>query len=381
MPAIALPSPTCSAGVDYADRIPFDFGVGYVNPETVPVEALADLAGAAIRGLGDDLARYPARRGWEPLRAVAARLRERRGEPAPELDSIVLANGALGAIALATAALTEAGDTVLVEEWTYNVAMTLFRQRGLRLRPVAMDAEGLLPDALDAACAQTAGRAVLYTIPTFHNPTGIVMPLARRREIAAIARAHEIAILEDDCYGDLRIDGADVPSLWSLAPERTALIGSFSKILSPALRLGFVVAPEGTVDDLLARKLDGGTDQLASAIAAEFLARHGDAHLVAIRARLRARRDHFITALRERLPRAMLQRVPEGGLYAWVRLPDDTGSGALLAALAADGVAFFATTQCRADRADGPFVRFAYAWPSPDETERGLDRLAEVLSR
>src|SRR5439155_12412142 len=188
-----------------------------------------------------------------------AELRARRGEPRPDVAAIVVTNGSLGAIQLAADALTAPGDAVLVEEWTYNVGMTVFRQRGLDVVPVPMDEDGLLPDALASACerAQRDGRrAVLYTIPAFHNPTGITCSLERRRELVAVAEERDIAILEDDCYGDLRLEGDDVPTVWSLAPERTALIGSLSKILAPAVRLGYVIPPEGTVGEALARKLD-----------------------------------------------------------------------------------------------------------------------------
>jgi 2-aminoadipate transaminase len=380
--ALVVPSPTGTVSGDYVDRIPYDFGVGYINPATLPVADLAGIAGSVIRDLGDELARYPARRGWEPLRAAVGEIRSRRDEPRPDLDSIVLANGSLGAIALATDVLAARGDAVLVEEWTYNVAMTVFRHRGIEIVPVAIDEDGLIPEALADACerAQQGGRrALLYTIPTFHNPTGITMPLERRRAIVDLARERDIAIVEDDCYGDLRYEGDHVPSLWSLAPERTALVGSLSKVLAPALRLGYVIAPEDTVPEFLARKLDGGTDLLASAVAGAFFAREGHTHLSGLLDGLRDKRDVFVEALGEHCPGASVVHVPEGGFYLWLRFAPDVSSAELLERALGGGVTFFSAPMCRADMADGAFGRFSFAWASQSAVEEGLSRLGALL--
>jgi 2-aminoadipate transaminase len=379
---LVIPSPTGAAGADYGNRLPYDFGVGYINPATLPVSDLEALAGEVVRELDDELARYPARRGWEPLRASVCDLRSRRGEPRPELDSIVLTNGSLGAIQLAIEAFASSGDVVVVEEWTYNVAMTVFRHRELEIVPVPIDADGPIPEALAQACgdAQAAGRrVVLYTIPTFHNPTGITVSAARRAAIVAVARERDIGILEDDCYGDLRLDGEQVPSIWSMAPERTVLIGSLSKILAPALRLGYVIVPEGTVGEFLARKLDGGTDLLSAAVAATFLDRHADEHLARLLSGLRRKRDQFLDALRTHCPDFVVERVPAGGLYVWARLPQGVSSARLLAAAEAHGVTFFPTPMCRADRRDGEFARFSFPWASAREVEEGLARLASLV--
>lgn len=382
MSPLVVPSPTGTVASDYHDRIPHDFGVGYINPATLPVAHLAGIAGSVIRDLGDELARYPARRGWEPLRAAVCEIRSRRHERRPDIDSIVLANGSLGALALATDVLAARGDAVLVEEWTYNVAMTLFRHRGLEIVPVPTDEGGLMPDALGAACerAQQHGRRVLlYTIPTFHNPTGITMTVERRRAIVELARERDIAIVEDDCYGDLRFEGDHVPSIWSIAPERTVLIGSLSKVLSPSLRLGYAIVPEGTVGEFLARKLDGGTDLLASALAGAFFVDDGHDHLSGLLEGLLDKRDGFIEALGAHCPGASLVRVPEGGFYLWLRFAPSVSSAELLELALGRGVTFFSTSMCRADRADGAFGRFSFAWASQSEVEEGLSRVNALL--
>ncbi len=382
MSTLVVPSPTGTVASDYDDRIPYDFGVGYINPETLPFARLADIAGSVISDLGDELARYPARRGWEPLRTAVGEIRSRRHEPRPDIDAVVLANGSLGAIALATDVLAVRGDAVLVEEWTYNVAMTLFRHRGLEIVPVPTDQGGLVPEALEEVCAgaqQRGRRVLLYTIPTFHNPTGITMTAERRRAIVDVARERDIAIVEDDCYGDLRFEGNHVPSIWSLAPERTVLIGSLSKVLSPALRLGYLIAPADTVGEFLARKLDGGTDMLASALAGAFFVDAGHDHLSGLLEGLLDKRDGFIEAVGAHCPGASVVRVPEGGFYLWLRFAQSVSSAELLELALDRGVNFFSTPMCRADMADGAFGRFSFAWASQSEVEEGLSRLGALL--
>src|SRR5918996_1548857 len=189
----------------------FDFGAGKPDPGSFPKEALAEAARRVIEREGPSLATYPGALGYERLRQLAVRRFERSHGVNLPLPNVVTTNGSMQAIILATQAFCPSGETVLVEEYCYSGTLGVLRQYGARVEGVALDADGMLPEALDAALDRNTreGRKVgfVYSIATHQNPTGAIMPEPRRRQIVEICARHDVLLVEDDCYADVVFDG------------------------------------------------------------------------------------------------------------------------------------------------------------------------------
>ncbi|MEU7603105.1 PLP-dependent aminotransferase family protein, partial [Streptomyces sp. NPDC041003] len=285
---------------------------------------------------------------------------------------------------LITAALIEPGDVVLVENPTYLAALQCFRLAGARVVAVPCDGEGIVPEALAELVARERPK-LLYTVPTFQNPTGRTLPAARRAEVARTAARLGLWLVEDDPYGELRYEGADVPWLAAHpgAEDRTALLGSFSKIMAPGLRLGWLRAPaalrRAAVVAKQAADLHTSTvDQLA---AAHYLATADlDAHIATVRAAYRARRDALQRALSRTLPADCDWNLPEGGMFVWARLPENHDATDLLKTAVTHGVAFVPGAPFHATTPDPRTLRLAFTTHTPTEITEGVARLGRALA-
>jgi DNA-binding transcriptional MocR family regulator len=288
---------------------------------------------------------------------------------------VLLSNGSLQGFVFLAERLAP-GRRVLVEHPTYDRPLKILRRLGAEIVAVAMDDEGLDPDALEAALGDGEPPAFLYTIPTFQNPSGRTLSTERRRRVAELAAEHDLLVLEDDPYGLIRFEGDDQPSLFELTGGRTAYSSSFSKTIAPGLRVGWFV-----FDAELTRELEAAaTDTyitpvlLGQAAVYEFVSRGSfEPNLERVNGLLKARRDAMMSALERHLPQARWSR-PDGGYFTWLELPDGTDAGELLRR--AEGVTAVPGTDF-----GGPpdSLRLAYSFVSTDEIETGVERLAAAL--
>ena len=308
----------------------YDFGSGCTNPETFPTAELAEAAVKAIPGVGEAFTRYPGDQGHLGLREVmAARESDREGVPVSPED-IALMNGSMQGVTLVAEALAGgAGENVVVcEELTYSGTIGAYRRLGVRLEGVALDEEGMRADALDARLhelerAGTPARFV-YTLPTYQNPTGSVMPRARRLELIEVTRRHGVPLVEDNCYGDVHFEGPKAPALYALDPEADHIyICSLSKILGPGVRMGYVLARPPMLQRLLDRRYDGGNSLLAASVLAEYFRDRLWKHCERTNAALKQKRDAVLAGLQESVGDICTWSRPVGGLFVWVRLPGD----------------------------------------------------------
>jgi 2-aminoadipate transaminase len=223
-------------------------------------------------------------------------------------------------------------------------------------------------------------------VPTFHNPAGVTLTLARRRTLVELARRYETVLLEDDAYSELRYDGDPLPSLYSLDPEGAVFqVRTFSKILAAGLRLGYLVAPRALLPRLLQLKVDVGTSPFACHLAAAFA---GDssgqlerlaAHIDELRAIYRTRRDAMLGALAEYAPPDVSWTHPQGGFFTWLTLPEGLDAGALLPQATAAGVSYIPGASYFA-RGDGARqLRLAFSFLPPDELVEGVRRLCRTI--
>ncbi len=346
------------------------FARGVPAPECLDEAELADCAREVVARDGKTILSYGAGNGYAPLREVIG---EWHGVPASQ---VLLTNGGLQGFVLLVQFLAR-GKSVFVELPTYDRPLKILNEVGSPIVTMAMDDDGLIPAALDSALKANPAPAFVYTIPTFQNPSGRTVPEGRRREIVALAQAAGVTLLEDDPYGRIRFEGSAPPSMYELAPESVIYTSSFSKTISPGLRVGWYILPEN-----LARALTEVANstyitpvQISEAVVYEFIRRgRYEPNLVRVNGLLKARRDAMLTALDKHMGGSTWSR-PEGGYFIWLELPEGTNAKEVLDR--AEGVTAVLGTDF-----GGPAnsIRLAYSFVSPDEIDEGVQRLAAAIA-
>jgi 2-aminoadipate transaminase len=356
------------------------FAGGLPAPELFDAAGLREAYAAVLAdGRAGRSLQYSTTEGDPELRAAIAARLTARGLPTAARE-VLITSGSQQALTLAAAVLIEPGDRVLVEEPSYLAALQAFALAGAVVVPVACDGDGLDPDAVALAAAEHGAR-VLYTIPTFHNPTGRTLPLERRRALAAVAERCRLWLIEDDPYGELRYRGEPLPSLATLAEDRTLALSTLSKVAAPGLRIGWVRAPEALRRSLVVAKqaADLHSSTVDQAAAAQWLAEVDlDAHLGRLRAEYGRRRDALLDGLAEALPGGSTHNHPEGGMFVWARLPDGWDAEPLLRRALARDVAFVPGYPFFAGEPDRATLRFSFTTHGAGEIATGLARLKEA---
>ena len=363
----------------------YDFAVAYPDPDTLPLDGLADALRVALEREGRDLAYYPVAAGYLPLRElVADKLRrDRQMEVSP--DDIVLTSGSGEAINMLIQALTDPGDVLLTEEYVYLGTMRQMRLWGAAVVGVKCDGDGIIPAALDETirAQAAAGKRVkfLYTIPTFQNPLGWTMTLERRRQTLEICRSHGVPVLEDDCYVDLRFEGADVTSIHSQDDSGQVLyVGSMSKIIAPGVRMGYLVAPEAVRQRALSFK-SGGVNQFAALAITEYLRSNMYAHIDDENQALRVKRDAMLAALGEHFGNRAEWTRPEGGLYLWLTMPEGADLAGFQEQSFREGVGYYNGTMFSPEGHGANMARLCFGHPTAETVSDGIAALAAVFER
>src|SRR4030081_2393007 len=246
-----LPAGLPAAAAKWTGLPEYRFVGGNNDPDGVPVDGLIDAVNALLKREGKTLASYGLARGphgYRPLRGFITAKLKRDAAIDCVADDILIVSGSLQALDLVNATLLARGDTIITEQDTYQGALNRLTRLGVNVVGIPLDREGMRMDALAAALEDLKRRGItpkyIYTIPTVQNPTGTIMPAARRTELLKLARQYGVPIFEDDCYADLIWDGQRPPALYSMSTNAGVIhIGSFSKSIAPALRVGYVVAP------------------------------------------------------------------------------------------------------------------------------------------
>lgn len=368
----------------------YNFVGGHSDPQAIPVDELAAAASRVIHERGRTLATYHGDSG--PLgdlslrRFVADHIRSRSGSSITP-DAVLITAGSWQGIKLIARLLVAPGDTVLVEQHSFSHFLNLLRGRQAEIIGIPMDDGGMRIDALATVLEDLRRRGVtakfVYTIPTLQNPTTTVLELPRRRELLALSAVHGVPVFEDDCYADLVWEGERPPALLDLDEKRKVLhIGSFSKFLAPALRLGYLVAPPEVVQRLITLKQDAGIGALEQMVTAEYLSRHFETHVDHLKNRLRRKLQVLVSTLDEHFGTSAKFQVPRGGMFLWVRLPEGVDTRALVAPAGEAGVAFDDGPTWSVD-GDGArrFLRLCFALPEESDIRGGIAQLAEVFHR
>lgn len=354
------------------------FAGGLPAPSTFPVGEMQAALDRVLQTRGREALQYSTTEGFAPLREwIAARLSTPQAPVSPE--EVLIVSGSQQGLDLLAKALIDPGDTVLVETPTYLGALQAFSLFDPRFVAVPSDEDGLIPEALDASMQEAK---FLYCLPNFQNPTGRLLAGERRHQLAQRARELDLLILEDDPYGALSYDGETPPSIRSLAPERTVYMGSFSKVLAPGLRLGYIVAPRALRAKLVQVKqaTDLHTATL-SQMAVFDVIKDGflDQHIPTIRALYRDQCAAMLDALKRHMPDGVRWNSPRGGMFLWAELPQGLDASAVLARAVEQNVAFVPGAPFYADAPVREALRLAFVTVPPPRIEEGVERLAGVI--
>ncbi len=353
---------------------------GLPSPKTFPIDAFAQACATVLQKDGQAALQYAASEGYLPLREAVARMLPWPVDP----DQVLITTGSQQGLDLVAKVLIDPGSRILVETPTYLGALQAFSPMEPDVVSVASDDHGVLMDDLAAKTGTGAGLArFLYVLPNFQNPTGRTMPEERRAALVARAAELNLPLIEDNPYGDLWFDQPPALPLTARNPEGCIYLGSFSKVLAPGLRLGFLVAPRAMYPKLLQAKqaADLHSPSFNQRMVAEVM-KDGflDRHVPTIRQLYKQQRDAMLAALEREMAGLDVQwNRPDGGMFLWVRLPEGMDAIALLPEAVERNVAFVPGAAFYADAADPRTLRLSFVTASAQQIATGIAALAATI--
>jgi 2-aminoadipate transaminase len=379
------------AAAKYNGVPPFNFTGGHNDPDGFPLDGLIEAANSVLRREGRTLASYgfavSGPQGHRALREFLVTKLKRDAGIECTIDNLLITSGSLQALELVNGVFLAPGDTVVVERDCYQGSLNRYARLGVNVVGIALDRDGMRMDALSSALDDLKRRNVkpkfIYTIPTVQNPTGTIMPENRRVELLRLAQAHDVPIFEDDCYCDLIWDGKRPPAIYAMSRHGGVVhIGSFSKSIGPALRVGYIVAPWELMSRILPLKTDAGSGAIEQMVLAEYCSPHFAEHVVELTRGLRKKLDTLMEALNEQFGTAAEFVEPKGGIFLWVKLPDNVDTLKLYQPALAAGVAINPGPEWSTDKDHSRSrMRLCFAGPTHDEIRQGIATLAEVCHR
>jgi 2-aminoadipate transaminase len=354
------------------------FAGGLPAPETFPVKETLAAMERVLTTSGREALQYSTTEGFAPLREWIAKRNSTPDAPVHP-DQVLMVSGSQQGLDLLAKVLIDPGDRVLVETPTYLGALQAFSLFEPKYVSIPSDDDGVIPEAMGESLR---GAKFLYCLPNFQNPTGRLLAEERRYQLAQKARELDLLILEDDPYGELSYAGDTPPSIRSLAPERTVYMGSFSKVLAPGIRLGYVIAPEALRAKLVQAKqaTDLHTSTL-SQMAAYEVVKDGflDLHIPTIRKLYSDQCQAMLSALSRQMPEGVRWNAPKGGMFLWAELPKGMDATALLTKAVENNVAFVPGMPFFAENPSIESLRLAFVTVPPPRIEEGVKRLAELI--
>ena len=362
------------------------FAAGNPSTETFPIDEMGEIANSlfADKSRIAGILQYGVSEGYQPLRELCFSRMRGKYQTGGDQDELIITSGGQQAIDLLTKAVVDPGDTVIVEGPSFIGSLNTFRTYQANLVAVPMQSDGMDLDALEHCLKTEKNVKFIYIISTFQNPSGYTTSLEKRRAILALAQKYDVLILEDNPYFELRYEGEYVPNIKSLDTEgRVVFAGSYSKILSAGIRLGYAIGHRDLIAKLVIGKqaTDVHTNLFFQVVAAEYMSRYNlDAHIEKARGIYREKRDLMLRCLEQKLPQDVTFSRPQGGLFVWMELPEGS-DGKALAALTVEQKVSIVPGNCFMvdDEKVNRGVRLNYSMPSKEQIERGTDILAECV--
>lgn len=358
---------------------------GMPHLAALPLESLSAEVADVVATDGLVALQYGSAQGIPELREQICDVMALEGINAHPDDVVVTVGSQMG-LDMVTRIFCDPGDVVLAEGPSYVGALGSFSAYQANVVHVAMDADGLVPEALREAIGAVAraGQRVkfLYTIPNFHNPAGVTLAVQRRAEVLEICREHGILVVEDNPYGLLGFDGVTYPALRSTDPDNVVYLGSFSKTFAAGLRVGWVLAPHAVREKLVlaAESATLCPPTFNQLVVSRYLSTHDwKGQIKTYREAYRERRDAAIEALEQHMPLGSTWNKPNGGFYVWLTVPEGIDTKAMLPRAITQRVAYASGTGFYADGLGSRQLRISYCYPTPERIREGVRRLANVI--
>ncbi|WP_145411173.1 aminotransferase-like domain-containing protein [Paenibacillus xylanexedens] len=360
------------------------FSAGNPAPETFPIEAIRTFTQAILEHDPVTALQYGITEGYAPLREALTTHLKKGFDTGKESDELFIVSGAQQGIELACKVFCNEGDTIICESPSFIGSLNTFRAAGAKLVGVPMENDGMDIEKLEHALQTEQNVKLIYVIPSFQNPTGITTSEEKRKAIYELAKKYGVMILEDNPYGELRFKGQDVPTIKSMDDEGLVIyVGSFSKILSAGLRVGYVLAPYEVVQKMVVAKQgeDVHTAMLPQILAYKFMAEYDyDSHIDSIRTIYHRKSALMIEQLKQHMGERITFTQPEGGLFLWCDLPHQVPMLEYAKTAAAQGVAVVPGTAFLVDESEPcNAIRLNFSTPSDEQIVKGIQILGQVL--
>ena len=300
-------------------------------------------------------------------------------------DNISLMNGSMQAVTLIAEALMEKpGDIILTEELTYSGTLSIYKRLGAQLVGIPMDEHGMRIDALENTLNELHRKGTpprfIYSLPTYHNPTGILMPKSRRLELIDVALKYNTVVVDDNCYGDVHFDGKKEPSFYALNESPNIIyLCSLSKILGPGLRLGYLLARPPMFDRIMERRFDGGNSLLAASICAAYLKDNLWDYVTKANFILKKKRDAVCAGLESSVNDICTWSHPVGGIFIWVKFPSDVDRLKLEALLNKKGILYGHGSAYHVKEQDIPYLRLAFGYCSLEDIHKCIPLIGQAI--
>ncbi|WP_145047627.1 PLP-dependent aminotransferase family protein [Paenibacillus xylanexedens] len=360
------------------------FSAGNPAPETFPIEAIRTFTQSILEHDPVTALQYGITEGYAPLRQALTTHLKTGFNTGQESDELFIVSGAQQGIELACKVFCNEGDTIICESPSFIGSLNTFRAAGAKLVGVPMETDGMDIEKLEHALQTEQNVKLIYVIPSFQNPTGITTSEEKRKAIYDLAKKYGVMILEDNPYGELRFKGQDVPTIKSMDDEGLVIyVGSFSKILSAGLRVGYVLAPYEVVQKMVVAKQgeDVHTAMLPQILAYKFMAEYDyDSHIDSIRTIYHRKSALMIEQLNQHMGDRITFTQPEGGLFLWCDLPHQVPMLEYAKTAAAQGVAVVPGTAFLVDESEPcNAIRLNFSTPSDEQIVKGIQILGQVL--
>lgn len=362
------------------------FAGGLPNPEAFPVKHVRQITNDLLDNKGAQILQYGTTEGVTALRQALADRLGKRGFNI-ERKNVLITAGSQQGLDLVSKVFLDPGDLVVLSAPTYLAATNAFKSYGALMESIPIDGEGMPPDLLEERMEllRTHGKhpKLLYLVPSFQNPAGVTIPLARRRKLLDLAIEYDMVLVEDSPYSELRYSGEQVPPIKSMDEDgRVIYLGTFSKILAPGFRIAWCIAEGDILNKLIIVKqaADLCTNTFGQHIAAEYITRgYLDEHIVKIKAMYKNKRDLMLTAMEKHFPKEAKWTRPDGGMFIWVTLPEHIDTKEMFERAIENNVAYVVGSAFHADRSGKNTMRLNYTFASDGQIEVGIKRLADTI--
>ncbi|MFC5592044.1 PLP-dependent aminotransferase family protein [Sporosarcina soli] len=360
------------------------FAGGLPAPELFPIEALRDVCNVVLNEEGAAALQYSTTEGYRPLREAICQRMKAVGINTMS-ENVLITSGSQQAIDLTGRLLIDAGDTIICESPTYLAAINAFKSYDANFVEVVMDDDGMVMEELEKKLQAHPNTKLIYTIPDFQNPTGRTLKLERRKRMIELANQYDVLILEDNPYGAVRFAGEELPPVKHFDIEgRVIYLSTFSKIFTPGLRLGWIVAEKAFIDKYVAFKqiADLHTDSFAQRITAKYLELYDiEAHIDKIKTVYKERCTTMLACIEEFFPKKLSYSKPEGGLFIWVELLEDMDASHIFTECLKNNVACVTGAPFFPNGTRNNALRLNFSNMSKETIRVGIQRMGEVLHR